>query len=369
MLRWTLKSMANQRLAFGFSAMAVAGALLLVVLFDAVFVGEAGRIVAYPENMHADVWVMQNGVENMHMASSLIWDSKQTRIERIAGVQRVTPILYLNSIVVIGGRRWFSYIIGIEATNDRAGPWLLEKGVRPHNAGDIVVPAAIGRMVKVKIGDRARLADRALTVVGLSKETFSMANPVMFVTLETLRDAMSLSASHSYLLIDLKPGYDARNIARQINTVIDGVHAMTAEAFIASDRRMALQMGVELIGLMTTIGTGLAILLTAFSVQAFIARKTPELVILKALGTNGFVMAGGVLIQALVLCFAGMLIATGLAIVLVEVSRQFLPHVSLSLQMTLVVRLAALAALGALIAAAFSIVKLARIDPAAAFRV
>ena len=101
MLRWMLKSLWMQRLGVLSSAAAVAAAFLLVLFMDAVFRGESTQVVAYIRNTNPDVWVMQRGVSNMHMASSFIWDWKAEKVASLAGVKQVTPILYLNTMLLV----------------------------------------------------------------------------------------------------------------------------------------------------------------------------------------------------------------------------------------------------------------------------
>lgn len=365
--RWLVRSIAEDRAGFVLGAAGIAAALLLVLLFKAVFAGEAARIVAYPEHMDADVWVMQKGVANMHMASSLIWDSKRIEVARIAGVERVTPILYLNTAVVAGGRRWFAYVVGIEAGDARAGPWELRSGRLPLSRDEIVLPEVIANLTGLVIGQHARLSDSELTVVGLSRGTFSMANSVVFVTLDTLRDVTGAMSSYSYLLVDLEPGFDAVRAAGGIEQAVAGVHAMPAAAFIASDRTMALRMGVELIGLMTVVGTLLAAVLSVFSVQAFIARRLPELVVCKALGAGTGRLALSALALALALGTGGVGGAVVAGAALARLSAVVLPAISLTLEPHMVLDLAAIAGAGALVAAALAALRVAAVDPAQAF--
>jgi putative ABC transport system permease protein len=104
MLRWTLKNLIAEPLHLVASAIAIAGAFAMVLFFDAVFAGESKQIVAYIQHIDADVWVMQKGVSNMHMATSFVWDWKADRIEQVEGVKKVTPILYLNTVMQAGNR-------------------------------------------------------------------------------------------------------------------------------------------------------------------------------------------------------------------------------------------------------------------------
>jgi hypothetical protein len=81
MLRWTWNSLFAERWNLLASLAAIGGAFSLVLFFEAVFAGESKQIIAYIEKTDSDVWVMQRGVSNMHMATSFISDWKGERIK------------------------------------------------------------------------------------------------------------------------------------------------------------------------------------------------------------------------------------------------------------------------------------------------
>lgn len=93
MLRWTIRTLLAAPLQLAASIGAIAGAFTLVLFFEAVFAGESEQIVSYIRSKDADVWVMQKGVSNMHMATSFVSDWKADRIAAMEGVEKVTSIL------------------------------------------------------------------------------------------------------------------------------------------------------------------------------------------------------------------------------------------------------------------------------------
>ena len=93
MLNWTIKSLFSQRGSLIGSSIGIASAFILVIFFSAVWRGESEQIVAYPNKMKPEVWVMQKGVSNMHMAMSFVWDWKADVIRKMPEVKSVTAIL------------------------------------------------------------------------------------------------------------------------------------------------------------------------------------------------------------------------------------------------------------------------------------
>ncbi len=206
-------------------------------------------------------------------------------------------------------------------------------------------------------------------MVGLSDGTFSMGNPVNFVHAADLEDVLSSFGTHSYLLVDARPGVESADLARRIERAVDKVHAMPQEAFIESDFQIAMQMGVEIIAIMSAICTVLAMLIIAFTAYSSVARKRRELAIAKALGVPNRALYMAVLFQAAAITGAGYLIALAVAWFV-------LPHVSLVAPMvTLVVTFEAVTRVGltalatALVAALVPAYYVGRLDPASAFKV
>ena len=368
MWRWTIKNLMSNPMEYIQTSLVVGAALLLVIFFDAVFVGEASKIIAYPQHANPDIWVMQRGVSNMHMATSYIWDWKQDRIAAMEGVDKVTPILYLNSIVEIGEHRWFSYIVGLQKDGYRAGPWKMASGKPIPGEGEAVIPAMLARMSGIKLGDHIRITDRTFIVVGLSEETFSMANSITFISYNDLRKIMSLTGSDSFLLVDLKPDFDTKVMVKRIMNEVDNINAVPSDEFIKNDRKLAIQMGVELIRIMTIIGSVLATFLVAFMLYVFTVHKQRELAIMKALGTSNMQIYSGLAFQAFCVASTGLVVALLLGLIAEPITRAIVPQISLLITGDTITRVAIVTLLVSIIASFLPARQILRVDPLIAFQ-
>jgi len=231
MLKWTFRELFSAPQQLLASIAAVAGAFTLVLFFEGVFTGESGQIVALIDRTEADVWVMQKGVGNMHMTTSFVADWKIDAVAAVEGVKKVTPILYLNSVIESGGNSWFSFVVGLQAGDTRVGPWEMAAGARIPGPGEAVVPDIFASDAGLALGDKVRIAGREFTVAGFSSDTFSMANSITFVTLDDLAATMSSIGSVSYLLVDAKPGVDATELAARIKDEVEKVNALPPGVF------------------------------------------------------------------------------------------------------------------------------------------
>ncbi len=367
MWRWTISSLFSQPLALIASIATAASAFLLVLVFEAVYDGEAEQVVAYLKHADADVWVMQQGVSNMHMATSYLSDYKTKQVRDVPGVAGVDQILYLNTVVKSGGQPWFSFIVGLDVPDTRAGPWAMAAGRSLPGPGEVVVPAVFAGMTGLALGGKVRITDRDFTVVGLSEGTFSMANSVIFVTRRDLEDIMTSLDIVSYILVKAETGVDPAALANDIERDVDKVTAIPSGQFVFNDRNMAVQMGVETIALMTLIGASLAVLLVAFAIYSLIARQRRELAVVKALGASNRTVYLSVAFQAAGITLASIVLSVLLAMLLMPAATALIPQLTLKLTLASVGRIAVVGAVVALIASLIPARQGARVDPLSAF--
>jgi len=367
MWRWTLKSLVAEPIALVVSVGAAGCAFLLVMFFEAVYEGESDQVVAHVANADADVWVMQRGVANMHMATSYLTDWKLEQIEALLGVAAVEGILYLNTVINSADQQWFAYIVGLEEGSRQGGPWAMVAGRAQPKPGEAVVPAVFAQMSNLALGDKLRITDKDFTLVGFSEDTFSIANSVVFVAKRDLEDIMKALDIVSYGLVKLERGVDPAQMAKQIEQAIDKVQALPADQFVRNDRRMAMQMGVETIAMMTLIGGALAALLVAFTIYSQVARQRRELAVAKALGTTNYALYTSVALQAAAITIASVVVATGLALVLMPIATALIPSVTLKLTAGAVVRVGIVGLVVSLLAALVPAHQVARVDPLSAF--
>lgn len=368
MWHWTLKSLLNAPLTLLTSVAATSAAFLLVILFEAVFAGESKQIVAYPENADADIWVMQSGVSNMHMATSYMADWKMADIREVPGVAEIDGILYLNTVSETAGQRWFTYVVGLDVAGTLAGPWMMEAGTDQPGPGEAVVPAAFAAVAGLSLGDTLQIADHEFMITGLSRGTFSMSNSIVFVTRTDLENIMSALDIVSFVLVKIESGGNATSIASDIERSVEDISALPAEQFIENDRQMAMQMGVETIAIMTLIGGALAALMIAFTIYSQVARQRRELAVAKALGATNRLLYACVAGQALAVALASMTLAVLLAILAIPLINALIPQLTLALTGTSVVRVSLVGIVVALLASFIPARQIASVDPLSAFQ-
>ncbi len=368
MLRWMIKSLFLEPLTLLVAIASAASAFLLIIMFEGIFAGESEQIVAYVRNVKADVWVMQRGVSNMHMATSYLPDWKVRQVSELPGVAGVESILYLNTVVEVADQRWFSYVVGLDVPSEYAGPWAMAEGSDQPAPGEVVVPEVFAHMAQLGIGGTLRVTDREFTIVGLSKGTFSMANSVIFVNKVDLEDIMSSFDITSFMLVKVEPDATPEQVAASIEGTVEHVSALPASQFLENDKRLAMQMGTETIALMTFIGGALAVLLVAFTIYSQVARQRRELAVVKALGVTNRVLYMSVIVQAIGITLASVAVATMIAMALLPALSNLIPAVTMILTLASVAKITILGLLVAIVAAYLPARQVASLDPASAFQ-
>jgi len=369
MFRWAWKSLLTQKTGVFGSAAGVASAFILVIFFDAVFRGESTQIITYIEHTRPNIWVMQRGVSNMHMASSFLWDWKADKIATLPGVKQVTPILYLNSVVNIGDQKALSYVVGLEPGSARAGPWEMEAGRSLPKPGEAIIPAVMATLADIGIGDTVSITDKSFKVVGLSKDTYSMANSITFVTFKDLEDILSSTGTYSYLLVDTDEGVDANELSTRIMNDVEKINAMPHEEFIKSDYRMSMQMGLEIIFLMTVICSALATLIVGFTAYSQVMNKRRELAIAKALGMRNMSIVNSVIFQSVAITSLGFLMAVIFALTIIPRISTLVPQVSLLVSPSAFIQIGLVALVVAIVGSLIPAYYVSRLDPTSAFHV
>jgi putative ABC transport system permease protein len=368
-LRWVTRNLVQEPGALAASVGGIAMSLLVVLLVEGMFAGESARIAAYLDHAGADVWVMQKGVSNMHMATSLVRGDVVRAVAAVPGVAATTPILNESAFLGSGGGHWYSYAIGLRPDAAQGGPWTMVRGKRIPGVGEAIVPDVIARKAHVAIGDSIGMLGRDFTITGISRDTYSMANSLTFVAYEDLARLLSVrDDAASYIIVRTVPGVPPADVAERIRRTVPDVNAMVRRDAVDSDRGMAMQMGVDIIGITTWIGGFAAALVVALTAYSGTMRRTRELGVVKALGFRNATLYAAVLVHSGGVAALGYALAGAVAWGIRPVITTVAPEVALLYSPTSLLRLAAATLVVALTASIVPGYRVARIDPAIAFQ-
>jgi ABC-type lipoprotein release transport system permease subunit len=364
---WALKTLWHERLAALASAAGVALAMLLVLYLDAVFRGEADQIVAFVERTPGEIWVLQSGIENLHMTRSRL--SEQTIADvRWATDQagaKLVPVVYRDALIGPEGAQRPAYVVGVAET-DPVTAWELAAGTGRPRPGQAVVPGSLAAQLGLGLGNTIRIGSGSFEIAGLSRGTFSMANPLVFLHESDARDILNIAAGASLLIV--RGRFDNGRLAEAIRAASEDVEVLPRGTLIASDRRISLEMAGELLQLMSLIGLVVSALVVTFSAYAFVALRERELAMARSLGATPAGLVAAVLAMSLGLALVGIALAAVLVPVINMMLKLYVPEVAVRFSPLTLIRLAAAIAAVAALAALVPALRVTRVDPTLVFQ-
>lgn len=368
MIRLAFRNLFQNKIRLVISVGGVALALLLILSLDAIFTGVEQRITVYIDKSGADVFVAQEDVRNMHMASSSLPDSVRRKVKAVPGVAAVTPILYLSNYILMNDERNLAYIIGLPEKAAFGGPWNISSGRSLPGKGEAIIDRTVAEKSNVALGDEVEILGEDFEVVGLSEETSSLVNSVAFISTKDFEELRGSYDTFSFLLVKVEAGESPEVVAARIQAGVREVTAQTRDDFARQERKVVKDMSTDVITIMNLIGFLIGLAVMALTVYTATLARRAEYGVLKALGARNGHLYRAVLAQALLSVAFGF--AIGLAIT--AFISAIVPRLGLS--MVLEVSRASLLKVGSLslliagMAAILPIQQIAGLDPAMVFR-
>ncbi|MEW6403899.1 MAG: ABC transporter permease [Chloroflexota bacterium] len=368
MIRLAFRNLFQNKVRLVISSGGVALALLLILALDAVFTGVERRITAYIDYSGADVWVSQEDVLNMHMASSTMPDSVARKVKYVPGVVSVTPIMYLANNVVAGDERILAYIIGLPENAQFGGPWNIAVGRDLPGEDEVIMDRGIAEKSGIALGDTVEILGDEFEVVGLSDGTSTLVNSVAFISMDDFEDMRSAYDTVSFLLVKVADGESPQLVADRIEARIRNVTAQTRTDFAAQERKVVRDMSTDLITIMNLIGFLIGLAVMALTVYTSTLSRRREYGMLKALGARNTDLYRTVLAQAILSVILGFLFGLAITLVLTQVAPIFGSNLTLAVSPFSLLKVGGVSLIIAAASAMIPIRQISGLDPAMVFR-
>ena len=342
----------------------IATALLLVLALKAIFAGMEGRLTAYIDSSGADVIVAQRGVDTMHMTESALPEGVAAGVASVAGVGEARPILYVATMLERGEARGIAYLIG----DDSGGaPIPLVAGRRPRS-GEVLLDRGLARSLGVEAGSTVQALGRTFRVSGEVEGLASITNSVAFAPRRELARLLGTPGVVSYVLVRARRGVAPEALTGRIERAVPGVTASTRAEFARSERRVVGDMSTDLVRAMIVVGFVIGVAVAGLVAYSSTLAQLRDYAVLRALGLRARRALGLALAQVGAMVVAGFALALAVVILLSLVLPKLSPALALAVRPGDVAQALAVAGAVAVAAAAFPVVRVARVDPASVFR-
>jgi putative ABC transport system permease protein len=354
------RNMLADRRRFAVSVLGVGLAVMLVLLLDGLWAGIRSNVTAYQDNVGADLFVAAEGTRNLFGADSQIPVSTLDRVRADPGVEWAAPVRAFYSITDLHGTKVPTFVIG-SIPGERGGAWEVTAGRTPLADDEVVVGRATAARHGLRLGDPIDMLGRPFTVVGTGPDTFMMS--FTFMTHAATDELLSAPGSTSFVLVSAS---DPDGVAERLGA--SGLGVVDRDELAANDLAvMTRSFGIPL-GVMVGVALAIGSLVIALTAYTAIAERAREYGIVKALGARGSYLLLLALRQTMLNAVAGLAVGGALFLggrALIVWAR---PQFSVVATGEGIGRAVAAAALMGAVAAVVPARRLARLDPATAYR-
>jgi putative ABC transport system permease protein len=368
MLRLAYRNLFQNKTRLAISVGGAALALMLILSLDAIMAGIERQVTAYIDYSGADIFVAQDGVRNMHMASSSLAASVASQVKAVPGVASVTPILYLTNVVDLGEARNLAYVIGLPPRPVVGGPWRVVAGKSAPSVGEAVIDRGVAEKSGVGLGDEVKILGEEFTVVGLSEGTATLVNSVAFISRQDFAEVRGDSRTVSFLLVKVEPGESPEAVAARIEAGVNKVTAQTRQAFAAQERKVINDMSTDVITIMNLVGFLIGLAVMALTVYTATLARRAEYGVLKALGARDGHLYRAVLAQALISVLLGFALGLAFTLLLAVAVPRLGLNLALEVSGESLLKVGGVSLVIAGLSAVLPVRQIAGLDPAMVFR-
>lgn len=350
------------KLRFGLLTGAVTLLVFLVLLLSTLSNALVSSLVGALDGLNAEGLVYSD-VARDNIAASRLEQGTVDAVAQVPGVAAAAGLGTFTTAAVLPDGPGDIQVFGFSPAGPGA-PTGLREGSLPSAPGQAAVDGG-----GVSIGDTIVLdpAGTTLTVVGLLRGAQFNASPTAYVDLATYEQAVSATnpglpfVPLNAVAFDVVPGQDPAAVATAITEQVPGAVGYTRAAAVAAIpgiESITQSFGI-LVGLTFIIG----IVVIGFFFLILTVQKLRAFTLLRAIGTSSARLAVSVALQITVVVLVASVLALGLTLLAVQGLNTGIP-VTLSPPLIIGTVLAVLAF--SLLAGLLSVRRIVRIDPATA---
>lgn len=367
MIRLAWRNLFQNAVQFTLGVGGVTLALLLMLAFDGILAGSENGLVAYIEKSGADVFVAQEGVKNMHMATSAISPRDVRIAARAGGVLSASPILYASSVVHTDRADVLSYIIGFDPREPLGGPLKMVAGSHKLGRGEAIIDEVVAETQDVQLGDEIEIFGKEFTVAGISTDLTSIVNTVTFIHLRDFQDLRGKDV-FSYALVRIDPQTNPVAVAASIMKQNEDVNALSRADFSREERQIIKDMSTEILSIMNVSGFLIGLAVTALTLYTSTLSKRQEYGVLKAVGAQNSDLYRVAIAQTVLSLSFGFAIAISIVGLLGSILPAIKPGAAFAVTGAGVARVVLISLLIGVLAALAPAWQIARVNPAQVFR-
>jgi putative ABC transport system permease protein len=342
------------------SAAGVGMAIMLILLLDGLWAGIEANITTYEDNVGADLYVAQPGTRNFFGAISVIPADTVDAVRADPDVEWAVDVRGFFSIVELHDTKVPTYVIG-STPGDRGGPWELRAGRAPEADDEVAIGSVMARRHGLDVGDELEVMGRSFTVVGTSTDAF-MASFV-FMTHAATDQLLSSPGTTSFVLV----GTDNPGAVRE-RLAVTGLSVLDRDQLARADLDLMARAYRVPLAVMRAVAFAIGSIVIALTAYTAIADRRREYGIVKAMGARAARLIVLAVEQTLIIATVGLAAGGVLFVAGRAVIGWARPQFVILASAGSIGRAVAAALMMGLVAAVVPARRLARLEPATAYR-
>jgi len=264
------------------SIVGVALGVVLVVLFTGLARGMSNDMAKRASNWKAEIVFTRPGANDLTSSNASVSTAYAARLIEIEGVKSTVPVI--RYITANSNQRWgIQQIDGVEWQPFAEMNEMQILSGRAATANDeVILDERYVKDQNVALGDKVEIFGRKYTAVGIFAPP---SGARIKMSLAAMQEALEAEGKCTYILVKIKDGANAEEVAARINQALPGNKIQLTRDLIidAQDRVPALNTFLRvLVGLGAFVSTIFVLL----SMYTTITERRKEIGILKSLGAS-----------------------------------------------------------------------------------
>lgn len=325
---YSIRILRSQPLRLALTVGGIALCIVLMLFLLSVYRGVADGSVEYIRQNKADLWILQRNATNILRGSSVLFASHGKQIQKIPGVQSVSPVLLLLSAVKKGDQSATVFLTGYDPASRFGGPPELAEGRSVKTDQEIVLDQAFTKKYHFKVGDWVQIQGDTLRIVGISKRTNAFVTQYAFVTLHCAQSLIGFPGIVTCYLVQVKEGEDKQQVCRQIQEKVSKVEVYDHQEFLQNNIREMQSGFLPFIYTVAAIGVIVLTAILSLLLSINILERRKDFAVMKTIGSTNRFLSKLIIQQALLISSAGFGVALVLFFPMVALIEKISPEVS-----------------------------------------
>lgn len=318
-----LRNLLQDRTRLALSVVGVALAVMLVLVLNGFVTGFNKQLATYADHTPGSVVVLQSGLRNFLVTSSLLPRASRDAILAVEGVEEAVPVLLRMAILELHDQRRAIYIVGYDRGLG-GGPWKYAAGREPE-PGEIVLDRVLASRHDLSVGSSVRVLGRDFRVSGLADEATSWMLSFTFLNKADAEALFLAPAATTFMLVSPSASI-APETARDRIRERTGLGAELKSTLTENDRQFFVRFFSPPIQLMAGIASLVGALVVGLVLYTATVERQREYGMLKAVGARSSRLYRVTILQALSVTILGALPGLGLAFAVSSAVQLFRPQ-------------------------------------------